>query len=210
VEAVVRRAGDRFVTHLPGVETRHGLSFGAHYDPDHVAHGPLVVCDEHRLKPGAGFAPHRHRDVEVVSWVLEGVLRHEGPGGKTEVAAGSGQWLSTGSGVVHAELAGEVPTRFVQTWLVSPGGTPSYESLTGAGPALQRVGARGGATLHVGRVDGSVALPAASYLHVQVSDGRLRVAGVELAAGDAVRLTGTGAELDGHAHVLVWEMHTTP
>lgn len=206
----MRRAADRFVTRVPGVETRHSFSFGAHYDPAHVGHGPLVVCDEHRLEAGAGFAPHPHRDVEVVSWVLQGVLRHEGPGGTTEVPAGRGQWLSTGSGVVHAEHAGDAPTVFVQTWLVSPGGTPSYEPLLRAGPGLQQVGSGAGATLHVGRVDRPTTLPAAPYLHVLVTDGRLRLAGLELGAGDSVRLTGTGTALEGDAHVLVWEMHATP
>ena len=210
MQRLVRWADDRFVTRVPGVETRHAFSFGAHYDPDHVGHGPLVVCDEHRLDPGAGFSAHPHRDVEVVSWVLEGVLRHEGPGGTTEVPAGSGQWLSTGSGIVHAEHAGPAPARFVQTWLLSPGGTPSYERITSAGPALQPVGSRAGATLHVGRVDGPAVLPVAPYLHLLVTDGRLRLDDLELGPGDSARLTGTGAVLDGAAHVLVWEMETTP
>ena len=206
---VVRRAGDRFVTRVAGVTTRHVFSFGAHYDPAHVAHGPLVVCDEHLLEPGAGFAPHPHRGVEVVSWVLEGVLRHEGPGGTTEVAAGSGQWLSTGSGVEHAESAGAVPTRFVQTWLLWPGETPSYERLSSPGAGLQPVASRAGATLHVGRVAGPVALEAAPYLHVLVTDGRLRLDDLELGPGDAVRLRDAGAALDGDACALVWEMHAT-
>ena len=205
----MRRAAERFVTRLPGVETRHAFSFGAHYDPEHVGHGPLVVCDEHRLEPGAGFAAHPHRGVEVVSWVLEGALRHEGPGGTSEVPAGSGQWLSTGSGVLHAEHAGAAPTRFVQTWLLADAGTPSYERLTAAGPGLQPVGSRAGATLHVGRVDGPAALPVAPYLHVLVTAGRLRLDDVVLEAGDSARLSGTGAPLDGDAHLLAWEMHAT-
>ena len=205
----MRRAQERFVTRAPGVETRHAFSFGPHYDPAHVGHGPLVVCDEHRLEPGAGFAPHPHRGVEVVSWVLEGALRHEGPGGTAEVAAGSGQWLSTGSGVVHAEHAGPAPTRFVQAWLVSPAGTPAYERLSRRDPQLQRLASRAGATLHAGRVDGAAELPVAPYLHVLVTDGRLRVGRAELGPGDSLRLTGSGAALEGDAHVLAWEMHAT-
>ena len=211
MQPLVRRAGERFSTRSPGIDTRHCFSFGAHYDPAHVAHGPLVACDEHRLDPRAGFAPHPHRGLEVVSWVLEGVLLHEGPGGTTEVAAGTGQWLSTGSGVVHAERAGDVPTRFVQTWVTSREDVPSYERLAAPdGPGLCEVGRRAGAVLHVGRVHGAVALRAAPYLHVLVLDGRLRLDGVETAAGDSLRLTGAGAALEGDAQVLVWEMHATP
>lgn len=210
MQPVVRRAADRFVSRSAGVETRHCLSFGPHYDPAHVAHGPLVACDEHRLEPGAGFAPHPHRGLEVVSWVLEGVLRHDGPGGSTQVPAGSGQWLSTGRGVTHAERAGDVPTRFVQAWLTSGAGTPSYERLEAPdGPGLAEVGRRPGAVLHVGRVDGPVALPAAPYLHVLVVGGRLRLDAVELEPGDSVRLRDGGAAGAGAGQVLVWEMHTT-
>ena len=205
----MRRAGDRFVTRVPGVETRHCLSFGAHYDPAHVAHGPLVTCDEHRLDPGAGFAPHPHRGLEVVSWVLEGVLLHEGPGGTTEVPAGSGQWLSTGDGVTHAERAGSAPVRFVQTWLASARTTRSYERLAAAGDRLQPVGRGPGCVLHVGRVDGPAVLPDAAYLHVLVTGGAARLDGVDLAEGDSARVTGTGAAVDGAASLLVWEMHAT-
>jgi redox-sensitive bicupin YhaK (pirin superfamily) len=210
VQPLVRRAADRFLTRGDGVETRHVFSFGPHYDPAHVAHGPLVACDEHRLEPGAGFAPHPHRGLEVVSWVLEGVLLHEGPGGTSEVPAGTGQWLATGDGVTHAERAGSAPTRFVQTWLTSPGGRTSYQRL--AAPrdrGLSEVGRRAGAVLHVGRVDGPRELPPAAYLHVLVLAGRLRVDGLGLDAGDSARLADSGAALHGDAQVLVWEMHTT-
>jgi redox-sensitive bicupin YhaK (pirin superfamily) len=67
----VRRAADRFVTRSAGISTWHCFSFGNHYDPAHVAHGPVVAHDEHLLEPGAGFPPHPHRDLEIVSWVLE-------------------------------------------------------------------------------------------------------------------------------------------
>lgn len=211
MRGVVRRAADRFLTRAPGAETRHCLSFGPHYDPAHVAHGPLVACDEHRLDLGAGFAPHPHRGLHVVSWVLEGVLLHEGPGGTSEVPAGTGQWLSTGSGVTHAERAGDAPTRFVQMWLTSSGDRASYERLDAPRHlGLSEVGRRAGAVLHVGRVDRPVALPAAPYLLVLVLDGGLRLDGLELDPGDSARLAGTGAALDGDAEVLIWEMHANP
>ena len=122
----VRRAGERFLTLTAGVATRHCFSFGPHYDPAHVAHGPLLLCDEHLLAPGAGFDEHRHRDVEVVTWVLEGELAHSGPDGTAHVPTGGGQRMSAGSGVLHAERAGSIGARFVQAWLapVLPGAAP--------------------------------------------------------------------------------------
>ena len=63
-----------------GVETRHAFSFSGHYDPDNVRFGLLVACNEERLAPGAGFAEHPHRDLEIVTWVVDGELTHETPG----------------------------------------------------------------------------------------------------------------------------------
>ncbi len=73
----VWRAVDRAVTRAAGVELRHALSAGHHYDPANTSYGPLVTHDEIVLEPGAGFAAHRHRDLEVVTWVLDGELLQE-------------------------------------------------------------------------------------------------------------------------------------
>src|SRR5688500_12141960 len=127
----VHRNADRFVSRSPGVETRHSFSFGPHYDPTNTSLGPLVLHDEHRLDPGCGFGPHPHAGVEVVSWVLEGALVHEDDEGqRVELGPGGLQHLSAGGGTVHAERAGDVPTRFVQAWLLSdrPAAPPSYVS----------------------------------------------------------------------------------
>jgi len=195
---VVRGATDRFVTRAPGVETRHCFSFGRHYDPAHVAHGRLVLHDEHLLAPGAGFDPHPHRDVEVVSWVLEGALLHEHDGQQATVPAGSLQRMTAGTGVVHAERAGDRPTRFVQLWLAAaPGASPSYEQVVAGdlGEVLPGV--------HAGRLDGSWTLPDVPRAHLFVAAGDCRVDGVRLAQGDSARLTGAGAQaLTGQALLL--------
>lgn len=199
---VVRRARDRFVTRSPGVQTRHCFSFGRHYDPAHVGHGRLVLHDEHRLAPGAGFDPHPHRDVEVVSWVLEGALRHEQDGERAELAAGGLQRMTAGTGVVHAERAGETAVRFVQLWLAAePGGTPSYEQVVAGdlAPVLPDVLA--------GRLDGARTLPAAPRAHLYVAVGAVQLAGVRLEEGDSVRLTGCGEQqLTGRAQLLVVQL----
>lgn len=196
---VVRRAGDRFLSRTPDVQTRHCFSFGRHYDPAHVGHGRLVLHDEHRLAPGAGFDPHPHRDVEVVSWVLEGTLLHEQDGERAELSAGGLQRMTAGTGVVHAERAGEQAVRFVQLWLAAePGAAPAYEQVLAGdlGPVLPDVLA--------GRLSGDWTLPAAPRAHLYVAAGAVQLAGHRLAEGDSVRLTGCGEQrLAGRGQLLV-------
>jgi redox-sensitive bicupin YhaK (pirin superfamily) len=152
VSVEIRRGTARFLTRGDGYVTRHSFSFGAHYDPDNVGFGPLVVHDDHLLKAGCGFDDHRHRDAEIVTWVLIGALDHRDAGGGSGdpgvgagVGAGAGagagagrrvtvhpgevQVQSAGSGITHAEVAAPGgPVRFVQAWLTpdEPGGEPSY------------------------------------------------------------------------------------
>lgn len=196
---VVRRAAERFVTRTPGVETRHCFSFGRHYDPAHVGHGRLVLHDEHLLAPGAGFGPHPHRDVDVVSWVIEGTLRHEHDGRVVQLPAGGLQRMTAGTGVVHAERAGEQGARFVQLWLAAgPGAAPAYEQAVAGDLAEVLPG------VHAGRLSGVALLPEAPRAHVYVAAGGCTLAGVRLQEGDSARLTGSGAqELVGQAQLLV-------
>jgi redox-sensitive bicupin YhaK (pirin superfamily) len=197
---VVRPAGDRFVTRTPGIQTRHCFSFGRHYDPEHIAHGRLVLHDEHMLAAGAGFDPHPHRGVEVVSWVLEGTLLHEHDGQTAQVPTGSLQRMSAGSGVVHAERAGAEPTRFVQLWLaVEPDTAPAYEQVGGAGELAEVLPG-----VHAGRLSGRWTVPDAARAHVYVATGGCTLDGMPLAEGDSVRLTAAGAQaLTGDAQLLV-------
>src|SRR3954451_10944344 len=115
VSVEIRRGTGRFVDRGEGRETRHSFSFGEHYDPDNTRFGALVCHDDHRLRAGAGFAEHEHRDLEIVTWVLSGSLVHsDGSGAMSLVTPGTAQLLSAGSGVRHAEVAGDDagPTRF--------------------------------------------------------------------------------------------------
>ena len=199
---VLRRAADRFVTRSPGIETRHGFSFGPHYDPQHVAHGRLVVHDEHVLEPGAGFAPHPHHDLEIVSWVLEGELVHEDGPRVRPVPAGVLQWMTAGTGVVHAERAGSARTRFLQLWLTTrPGLVPSYEQVPVQALAEVLPG------WHAGRLDGAWALPEVPRAHLHVAAGTCALGDLQLSAGDAVRLAApTSLPLRGQAEVLLVEL----
>lgn len=238
----VRRAADRESggDAQAGIGTRHAFSFGAHYDPDNVRFGLLMACNEERLAPGAGFAEHLHRDVEIVTWVLEGVLEHRGGDGGPASLLGAGgvQRLSAAGGVRHVERnGGGVPLRFLQMWLHPDvfGGDPGYAALeapaprapglhllasgrpgdTGRGPRPVVTLRQRSAALYVGRppaVD-DCALPDAPFLYVHVARGAVTVGGELLAAGDAARITGaTGlrAGTAGPAEYLVWEMHAEP
>jgi quercetin 2,3-dioxygenase len=233
----VRRSADRAVTTSPGLLSRHSFSFGVHYDPGDVGFGLLLAHNDDEVAPRSGYDEHRHRDVEIVTWVVEGWLRHSHAGGGDRVLGpGCVQRLQAGGGVVHAEVnAGAGPLRFVQVWLPSarPDQPHSYASRCdladalasgvpvvvasglardAGGPGLRLV--HHAAALHVVRPVGPVPLPSAPYLHVYVVRGRVRLDGAWLLGeGDAVRITGGPAlwvrPADGsaEAEVLVWEMH---
>ncbi|RLV08581.1 pirin family protein [Streptomyces griseocarneus] len=222
VRRAVQRAGERFRGGDPeaGIQTWHAFSFSGFYDPDNVRFGPLAACNEENLAPGAGFAEHPHRDVEIVTWVIEGELTHEDSAGhRTVVRAGDLQRLSAGEGVRHAERnLGHAPLRFVQMWLTPSewGGEPSYEVVRDVAPGHRYPLARAEAVLHVfrsGRPGERVPVPDAPWLYVHVARGSLRVGEDELRAGDAVRLSearGVDAEVVTPAEWLVWEMHAEP
>lgn len=232
----LHRSADRARTVTPGVETLHSFSFGAHYDPANTGHGLLVAHNEDRLAPGGGYPDHPHRDLEIVTWVLSGALRHEDSAGRRGlVEAGSVQRVSAGSGIRHAEwndAATGPRARFVQMWVLPDraGTEPSYAQAAapedgwvtlasglGGGGREALVGLGASAALHLSRLapGGSVVLPAAPHLHVFVAGGSVDLEGAgRLGSGDAARLTGADAGLRlssagllGGAQVLVWELH---
>lgn len=211
----VRRSDDRFVTRAPGVETRHSFSFGPHWDPQNTAFGRLVLHDEHRLAPGAGFPPHPHRGVDVVTCVLEGELVHEDDTGRrVRLGAGSVAHLRTGTGVVHSETAGSDGARFVQAWLVDERpGAPTYVTRS-LRPELDDAVRLDAGVLHAGRLaPGPAALPQAALMHVFVASGEVDATTpggrVALGEGDALRVTGGGVALEVPVATLlvVWTLH---
>ena len=227
----VRRSADRFRTGAGGIDTRHSFSFGAHYDPANLGFGMLVAHNEEVVAPGTGYATHPHRDLEIVTWVLSGRLRHTDSAGTTgTVHPGLAQRLGAGSGVLHSESAeGDEPVHFVQMWVrpAETGLAPAYsqselggaldtgELVPVASGALTDAAIRieqPGASLYAARIRPgvAVALAGAAYTHLFVATGTVVLEGVgELAAGDAARLTGddgravTGGGFGG-GEVLVW------
>ncbi|MFJ7069535.1 pirin family protein [Streptomyces sp. NPDC101115] len=213
----IQRGGERYPGGDPetGIDTRHAFSFGRFYDPDNLRFGALLACNEERLAPGAGFDEHPHSHTEIVTWVVEGELTHrDSAGHATVVRPGDLQHLSAAAGVRHVERNdGPDPLVFVQMWLAptQPGGVPAYDVVRGIADATPYALPAADAMLHVRRLElgERAAVPDADFVYVHVVRGTVRLAGEELAAGDAARATGEeGLALlaTADAEVLVWEM----
>ncbi|MBL7502130.1 pirin family protein [Frankia nepalensis] len=138
----IRRADDRFATQMRWLDSKHSFSFGHHYSPSNTHHGLLLVNNDDIVAPGTGFDTHPHRDMEIVTWVLDGALVHQDSTGHSGVIyPGLAQRMSAGTGILHSEkndswrLTGEDahtdPVHFVQMWVVpdAAGVTPGYEQL---------------------------------------------------------------------------------
>jgi len=220
-----RSGSARFVTRAEGRTTRHSFSFGSHYDPRNVGFANLVAHNDERLPPGTGYPDHPHSDLEVVTWVLSGALRHTSPVGSGVLGPGEVQRLSAGSGVVHSEMAdGQAETRFLQAWVRpdTSGLPPDYRAgevrlgegwtcvADAAGDGLLSLAALG-TSLHAADLAAGqrLALPDAGRLHVFVSAGEVMLGERRLQDGDAARLVDEGGrELVGEvrAQVLVWAL----
>ena len=230
----IRRAGDRFLTRTGWLDSKHSFSFGPHYDPENTHFGLLLVSNDDVVEPGTGFSTHPHRDMEIVTWVLEGELEHKDSTGHVGlIYPGLAQRMSAGTGILHSEMnaskGGQV--HFVQMWVVPDTERirPAYAQLD-IGRELDRGGlvpvasGRGhdaaisirqdGAVLWAGRLGANetIRLPDAPFLHVYVARGAVDLSeGGRLAAGDAARLTlapGLSATAGPEgAELLAWEMH---
>ena len=226
----IQRADHRFETNLGWLDSKHNFSFGGHYDPANVGHGLLIVNNDDIVAPGGGFGTHPHRDMEIVTWVLDGKLEHrDSEGNEGVIYPGLAQRMSAGRGITHSEMnhSQTMPVRFVQMWVVPDTGgiDPGYEQLDvnealDGGGLVEVASGRGtagaislhqaGAAMSVARLapGEAVAVPDAPFGHVFAAQGSVRLGDEYLEQGDSARLTGAGEiELTAtsDAGVIVWE-----
>jgi redox-sensitive bicupin YhaK (pirin superfamily) len=228
----IRRAEARGAARLSWLDSRHSFSFGDYHDPEHMGFGPLRVINEDRVAPGAGFPTHPHRDMEIISYVLEGALAHrDSTGGGALVRPGEVQRMTAGTGVRHSEFnaSDRDPAHFLQIWIIPerPGLTPGYDQKrfdrAEMRDRLCLIGARdgrdGALTIHRdvdlyaallargARVTHALAPGRAAW--VQIARGEATLNGERLAVGDGAAVLGVGTlEIAGvsGAEALVFDM----
>jgi redox-sensitive bicupin YhaK (pirin superfamily) len=208
----LRPANERGHANHGWLDSHHTFSFAGYHDPKHMGFRALRVINEDRVQPGRGFGTHSHRDMEIISYVLEGGLEHrDSLGTGSVIRPGDVQRMSAGSGVAHSEFNGSQTelVHFLQIWLLPAknGIEPSYEQKTFEAAALQgglrlvaspdgregSLSVNTDALLYAGRFGAGdeAKLPLAPGRHgwVQVVRGEVRLNGKELAEGDGAALS---------------------
>jgi quercetin 2,3-dioxygenase len=226
----IRRAADRFHTRIDWLDSWHSFSFSGHYDPKNVNHGLLLVHNDDRVNAGSGFPNHSHRDMEIVTWVLEGELRHKDSAGNDAVIyPGLAQRMSAGSGITHSEFnaSAHEPVHFLQMWVPPDvqGIPPGYQEVDvktelATGALVKVAGGSDDSALHLHQAGAelwvahaaagaALTVPDAAHVHVFIARGNAILDSDEnLDTGDAARLTEAGTRPlavgpDG-AEVVIW------
>ena len=228
----IRRSEERGYADHGWLKSFHTFSFADYYDPREMGFGPLRVINEDRVQAGRGFGTHGHRDMEIISYVLEGALEHKDSlGTGSVIEPGDVQRMSAGTGVLHSEYnhSQRDLVHFLQIWIeprqrgVQPGYEQKRFSVAEKQGRLRLVaspdGADGSVRIHqdawvyASVLDGadavSHALPAGHKAYVHVARGAVELNGQPLAAGDGARISGESELRFGkgqQAELLLFDM----
>ncbi len=214
----IRKSEDRGVANFGWLYSRHTFSFGNYYDPRHTGYGPLLVINDDQVQAGQGFGTHGHRDMEIISYVLDGELAHKDSlGNGSVIRPGDVQRMSAGTGVRHSEFnhSSTRPVHFLQIWIqpatlgIPPGYEEKHFDAESKRSRLRLIaspdGAEGSVRIHqdarlfAAVLDSDVPLrhPLSSgrrtYVHVVRGEALLN--GLYLAGGD-------GAKIDGETEIV--------
>jgi len=230
----LRRAAERGHASHGWLDSFHSFSFAGYYDPAHMGYGPLRVINEDRVKPGMGFGTHGHRDMEILSYVLEGRLQHKDSlGNGSTIAPGDVQRMSAGRGVMHSEYnpSETEGVHFLQIWIEPSvrGVAPGYEQkhvepaamrnrlamIAGPAGSGAAVSIHQDAAVYAALLDGTTEvshdLEEDRRAYVHVARGKVAVNDQVLEAGDAAKLEREGRITLSHvpygeAEVLLFDL----
>jgi redox-sensitive bicupin YhaK (pirin superfamily) len=210
----LRKATDRFHTQIDWLDSWHTFSFGHHYDPRHMGYGPLRVINDDRIAGGGGFGTHPHRDMEIITVVLEGALQHKDSlGTGSVILPGDVQKMSAGTGIKHSEFNADAhtPVHLLQIWIMpdKEGVDPEYQQIHFAPERLQDqlclvAGPKGSkgdiislyqdAHMYVAKLAAGKTLeytpPQGRKTWVQVATGDAEISGTPVKGGDGVAAEG--------------------
>lgn len=207
----LRPASQRGHTQLEWLGSWHSFSFDQYYDPKHMGFRTLRVINDDRVSPGEGFGMHPHRDMEILTWVLEGALEHsDSMGNGSVIRPGELQKMSAGRGIAHSEYNHSTtePVHLLQIWILpnQKGVVPSYEQKSFANEVegkLRLVASPDGrensivllqdAELYIGQLKAgqktSHELKAGRYAWIQTARGSVTLNGIEMKAGDGAAVS---------------------
>jgi redox-sensitive bicupin YhaK (pirin superfamily) len=206
----IRKNEERGHANHGWLDSYHSFSFAEYYDPQHMGFGPLRVINEDRVDPGAGFGTHGHRNMEIISYVLDGELAHkDSMGNGSVIRPGDVQRMSAGTGVMHSEYnhAKERATHFLQIWIepaqfgLEPGYEEKHFDAAEKRGRLRLIASKEGtdgsvvvhqdAKLYAGLFDGdesaTLEVAAGRKVYVHVARGEIVVNGIALRHGDALK-----------------------
>ncbi|MBX9879038.1 MAG: pirin family protein [Candidatus Obscuribacterales bacterium] len=202
----VRKASERGSSNSDWLDSKHSFSFAEYYDPEHMGFGPLRVINEDVIDPGKGFGSHPHRDMEIITYIIEGALEHKDSMGTCEVIRkGELQRMSAGTGVVHSEFnhSASEPVHLLQIWIrpeksgIQPGyeqkqielGKNSWKILAGPEVSESSLCIHQNVVLLGSSIDAGQSLAVPLHCWLQVVKGHARIGDLEIQYGDGVAVS---------------------